>query len=417
MDSLRSRIVADFERQAGRHDDPAIYGGPPGDPGLIGPGSVSWELNADLARVSQAGVAAIVLEILHPSVVAGVEDQSNYRKDPFQQGPRHPRLRVGHDVRKHRCGNSAHRTGCSHIHSFVNGTRPDGVAYRALDPELLAWVHTCIPWMIMRTFERTNRMLSPEERDRYLAEQAIIGRMGGGEGVPASVAELDEFVARMRPKLSVTAQTRAFIDFLVTSPFSRSARRRSSAGRPVRGGCGHEPGAGWARELTGMTGRGAHPPAMEPALQLDARLHRWAFGTPRYVQLARAARQGRADSPRRRAGDRPRTGRHRRRRGRTFRRPDRRIRRSDQPAPAGCGPAGGGIRWAATYHGRRGGAQGRGLPDDRLPAVSAARRPGRCTGAARDPAVPGRGGRRHRGHRGSGRRRRGGLHRRGHVRP
>ena len=54
---LRRRIVAEFEKGAGRHDDPAVYGGPPGDPGLIGPDSVSWEINADLASVSQAGLA------------------------------------------------------------------------------------------------------------------------------------------------------------------------------------------------------------------------------------------------------------------------------------------------------------------------------------------------------------------------
>ena len=28
---------------------------------------------------------AIVLEILHPSVIAGVQDLSNYREDPFQR--------------------------------------------------------------------------------------------------------------------------------------------------------------------------------------------------------------------------------------------------------------------------------------------------------------------------------------------
>src|ERR1700750_971878 len=83
MDTLRRRIVAEFEEGAGRHDDADVYGGPPGDPGLIGPGSVSWEINADLASVSQAGLPAIVLEILHPSVVAGVQDLSNYRPDPF----------------------------------------------------------------------------------------------------------------------------------------------------------------------------------------------------------------------------------------------------------------------------------------------------------------------------------------------
>ena len=126
MDPLRRRIVAEFEKGAGRHDDPAVYGGTPGDPGLIGPDSVSWEINADLASVSQAGLPAIVLEILHPSVVAGVQDLSNYRLHPsvvagvqdlsnyrrgsVPAGPRHPGLRADHDVRQHRGGDPAHRT-------------------------------------------------------------------------------------------------------------------------------------------------------------------------------------------------------------------------------------------------------------------------------------------------------------------
>jgi len=215
---LRRRIVADFEKGAGRHDDPEVYGGPPGDPGLIGPGSISWELNADLASVSQAGLPAIVLEILHPSVVAGVQDLSNYRQDPFQRA----RATLGY-VLATTFGNAAAATALidrvRHVHSYVKGTRPDGVGYDALDPELLAWVHTCIPWMIMRTFEHTNRPLAREERDRYLSEQALIGRMGGGEPVPTTSAELDDYVADMRPKLSVNAQTREFVDFLLTSPF------------------------------------------------------------------------------------------------------------------------------------------------------------------------------------------------------
>ena len=58
------------------------------------------------------------------------------------------------------------------VHAHINGTRPDGVAYRALDPELIAWVHTCIPWAIMQAFDRYRRPLSDEEKDRYLTEQA-----------------------------------------------------------------------------------------------------------------------------------------------------------------------------------------------------------------------------------------------------
>src|SRR3954464_10715673 len=139
MNALRRWMVDDFQKGAGRHDDPGVYGGPPGDPGLIGPGSMSWEINADIASVSQAGLPAIVLEILHPSVIAGVQDLSNYRQDPFQRA----RSTLGY-VLATAYGNSEAATRLiervKDIHSHISGTRPDGVAYSALDPDLLAWV-------------------------------------------------------------------------------------------------------------------------------------------------------------------------------------------------------------------------------------------------------------------------------------
>jgi uncharacterized protein (DUF2236 family) len=292
MNGLQRRYVKEFEKTAGSHDDPEVYGGPPGDPGLIGPGSVSWEIHADLASVSQAGLPAIVLEILHPSVVAGVQDMSNYRDDPFQRA----RATLGY-VLATTYGNTAAATALidrvRHIHSCVAGTRPDGVPYRALDPELIAWVHTCIPWMILRTFDATKRRLSTAEKDSYLAEQAIIGRMGGAEWVPESVAELDDYVASMRPKLSVNAQTREFLGFLMEAPFLPNlpgVLDRELHRFAIYAGMSRAPR--WARELIGYD----RPPAVtrrliDPYLEFDAATVRWAFGTPRYVQLA-AARAG-----------------------------------------------------------------------------------------------------------------------------
>ena len=71
------------------------------------------------------------------------------------------------------------------------GGRSSGISYQALEPALIGWVHTCIPWTVMLAFERFNRPLSIAEKDRYLAEQAVIGRMGGAVDIPESVAELD----------------------------------------------------------------------------------------------------------------------------------------------------------------------------------------------------------------------------------
>src|SRR3954464_6277431 len=156
MNALRRWMVDDFEKGAGRHDYPAVYGGPPGDPGLIGPGSMSWEINADLASESQAGLPAIVREILHPSVIAGVQDLSNYQEDPFARA----RATLGY-VLTTTFGNTEAATRLSEqfkaVHSYVKGPRPEGVAYQALDPELIARVHTCIPWMIMRAYQHTKR--------------------------------------------------------------------------------------------------------------------------------------------------------------------------------------------------------------------------------------------------------------------
>ena len=83
---FRRRLAEQLEEAGGRHDEPEIYGGEPGDPGLAGgPGSISWEIHGDLASLAVAGTAAILMEVLHPSVMAGVYTQSSYRTDPLRR--------------------------------------------------------------------------------------------------------------------------------------------------------------------------------------------------------------------------------------------------------------------------------------------------------------------------------------------
>lgn len=275
-----------------------MYGGTPGDLGLCGgPTSVSWEVNGDLGAVATAGVAAIVLEILHPSVIAGVQDHSNYQRDPFRRA----RTTMGY-VLGTTFGNTVAATGLidgvRRRHAQVNGSRPDGTAYRALEPDLIAWVHTCIPWMVMTAFERFNRPLSVAERDQYLAEQAVIGRLGGAQWVPESMAELEDYMATMRPKLAVTEQTRAFIGFLLRSPFLPSLPGPLDAAAhqfSLRAGMDLAPA--WARELTGLElPNSLRRWVVEPYLQSSARLIRWAFGVPPYVAMARARANSGSDA-------------------------------------------------------------------------------------------------------------------------
>ena len=276
---LRQRIRDEIEMVGGRHDEPALYGGEPGDPGLAGgPGSLSWEINGDLASVLSAGMAAIIMEVLHPSVMSGVFEQSSYATEPLERS----RNTLGYVLRT-TFGSTASATAViervKKVHSHIEGVRPDGVPYRALDPELIAWVHTCIPWAIMEAFHRYRRPLSPAERDRYLAEQAPIGRMGGAEWVPESMAELDDYVERMRPLMSMNEQTRQFIAFLSgdsdcefgVGPSKQLANRMGIA-------TSMSLMPAWARQLTGTYQPGpVRRLYLDPNGRLQARLVRWAY--------------------------------------------------------------------------------------------------------------------------------------------
>jgi uncharacterized protein (DUF2236 family) len=279
MSSIKADIVAQIELAGGRHDEVDIYGGPPGDLGLTGgPGSMSWEINGDLASISAAGVGAILMEVLHPSVMHGVFTQSSYRTNPYARS----RNTLGYVLRT-TFGNTVAATAVienvKRIHSYVNGTRADGVTYRALDPELIAWVHTCIPWAIMMAFERYNRSLNRTEKDRYLTEQAVIGRMGGAEWVPETVSELEDYVEHMRPLMAYNDQTRQFADFLLgtSGDVATTRRQRFESLMGLHGSMTMMPD--WARKMTGTYHSNfAERILLRPNEKLKYQIVRWAVG-------------------------------------------------------------------------------------------------------------------------------------------
>lgn len=293
MTPVKRLIVKDVVKQTGRHDEPHVFGGPPGDPGLTGPGSMSWEINGDIASVLLGGVGAIVMEILHPSVMAGVQDLSSYREQPERRG----KTTFGYVVTTTFANTEAATrliNVVKRMHSKVSGTRPDGVPYEALDPELIGWVHTCIPWAVMTAYERYNRPLTEAQKDQYLREQAVIGRMGGAGDIPETATDLRDYVEAMRTKLGVNHQTLEFFDFLLEMPFgvpapgplSRFAHRiQVEAGMTLM--------PEWAQRMTGFhASRLLRRTVHEPSMAAYARSVRWAFGTPAYRRLAEGRAAG-----------------------------------------------------------------------------------------------------------------------------
>jgi uncharacterized protein (DUF2236 family) len=290
IERFRRDLVSEIEEFGGRHDEESIYGGEPGDPGLAGgPESISWELHGDIGILGVAGAAAIIMEVLHPSVMAGVHSQSSFRTDPGRRA----RNTLGYVLRT-TFGSTPAATATIDqvrtIHGHIRGTRPDGVPYEALQPELIAWVHTCIPWAVMTAFDRYRRPLSTAEKDRYLSEQAPIGVMAGADEVPRTVAELDDFVAAMRPELAVNEQTRDFIRYLAegtvpdAAPPGRGQRFERWLG--LRGSMALMPD--WARDLTGLDHGTPLAGTLSSAVErFKADTARWAMGELPCVTLAR----------------------------------------------------------------------------------------------------------------------------------
>lgn len=299
LESWRQRIVADIEAAGGRHDEPAIYGGEAGDPGLAGgPDSLSWELHGDLASLVVGGTAAILIELLHPSVMAGVDEHSSFRTDPLRRA----RNTLGYVLRT-TFGSTPGATrvieSVKNVHARVNGTRPDGTPYRALDPELIAWVHTAIPWAVMNAYDRYARPLTRAEKDRYLREQAVIGRMGGADSVPESVDELESYVERMRPKLARNEQLQGFLDFLAAGTEALPLNRRERLDRwvGVRASMALMPE--WAQRLTDTyQPELARRLWLHPSDQLKASLIRWAYPELPCKAMALARVRGAASSRR-----------------------------------------------------------------------------------------------------------------------
>jgi len=189
--------------------------GEPGDAGWFGPGSSIWAVHADAATLV-GGVRALLVQAMHPLVLAGFDQHSAYREDP------ETRLqRTAAFVTVTTFGTSAQAAAaCERVrraHATVRGVAPDGRTYDANAPELLGWVHLALADSLAESVRRYGR--TPVDWDAYLADMAVVGEQLGAAHVPHSAAELARSWAHYLPQLGVTAQTRSAHAFLLDPPF------------------------------------------------------------------------------------------------------------------------------------------------------------------------------------------------------
>jgi uncharacterized protein (DUF2236 family) len=140
---------------------------------VFGPGSLTWRINGESVLLLGGG-RALILQVAHPGVAAGVAQFSNYRAEPWKRLYRtldttlaivfgDPETSAAASARLRR------------IHERVNGTDDRREAYCALDPELLLWVHATLIDTSLTIYERYVKPLSAAELDRYYEEMKALG--------------------------------------------------------------------------------------------------------------------------------------------------------------------------------------------------------------------------------------------------
>jgi uncharacterized protein (DUF2236 family) len=169
-----------------------------GDPGLFGPGSASWTIDREIL-VLAGGTCALLMQLAHPAVAAGVAQHSDFCGDPF--GRLRRTLTASYAVvfgSTRRAERAIRRMNA--IHGRVRGHVPEsGQAYDARDPDLLLWVHATLVDTALRVYDRYVAPLKPRLAEAYHREARDVAiRLGvPPAAVPQELTELRWHMARL----------------------------------------------------------------------------------------------------------------------------------------------------------------------------------------------------------------------------
>ncbi|MDZ4364791.1 oxygenase MpaB family protein [Brevundimonas sp.] len=237
--------------------------------------SIAWRVNGDIVTMMIGGVSGLLLQMLHPAVLAGVWDHSDFRADM------HGRLRrtakfIAVTTYDHASAGRAAIERVRSIHDRLGGVLPDGTAYRVSDPALLAWVHVTEITSFLDAWVRYgDPAMSEADQDAYIAEMARIGLALGADPVPRDRAGGQALIQSMRAGLKADARTKEVAALVMGQKIDGLAETAASK-IIMRAGADLLPD--WARRMHGLP---AAPPAVIAGAHAMARTLSWTYdGSP-----------------------------------------------------------------------------------------------------------------------------------------
>lgn len=252
------------------------YDEPLGDEGLFGSDSVTWRVHADVAMFV-GGIAALMLQSLHPRAAAVVASSSNFRERPL-----HRLSRTGSFVAATTYAATpvaeAVIERVRKVHARIPG---------ASDPDLLTWIHVAEVTSFLAAYRRYHpSLVFASDVDRYLDETAVVAERLGATDVPRTAKAVRAYYAAVRPELGASDASRELMAFLrgriARDPLTRGVYELflQAAGAQL---------PGWARHMHGISlPPGADRLVIRPATWAALEALRLAAGPSPILAAARA---------------------------------------------------------------------------------------------------------------------------------
>ena len=202
--------------------------------GYFAPDSVIRRIGNTPLTPFLGGGAAVLLQVAHPLVAAGVVEHSDYRTHLWRRLVRTLRalylITYGTKAEADQAGEAVQRAH-ARVHGVTTeplGRFPAGTPYSATDPDLMLWVHATLVHVSLELYQRHVRRLQPDEEERYYREMAVVARIFGTPSavIPGSLGEFREYVAAQIDDGPITATdpARAVADVILAAPLPAPMR-------------------------------------------------------------------------------------------------------------------------------------------------------------------------------------------------
>lgn len=243
--------------------------------GLYRPDDTLWKVHSEILLMF-GGARAVMLEIAHPLIAAGVAHHSSFRTKPLKRLFGTIRTMILLTFGDARMAQIAARH-TNHCHEAVHGllgesvgTTLAGTAYDADDPALRLWVFATLVDSNLLVHDLFVRPLSLAEKSAYYEDSKRMARM---LGVPSSVMPL------------TYAAFQAYMQHILDG----DALSVGEEGRAVMQGLFGHPLLGWAIRLASYAGIGLLPGRIRAEFgyrwtERDERFLQWLASTSRRLR-------------------------------------------------------------------------------------------------------------------------------------